>query len=106
MMNESTTKHVAHSHVLSRRVLVGTFAALIVLTAMTVVAGVFLDVGEWDIWLSLGIATVKMVLVCGYFMHLRYDKPLALLMLLAGGVMLVLFIGLTLLDVSSASQVQ
>lgn len=62
-------------HVVSARVLVGVWLVLIVLTVATVSATRF-DLGtSLNLWVALGIATVKASLVLLYFMHLRYDHP-------------------------------
>ena len=39
------------------------------------VAATWVDLGGWNLWIALGIATVKASLVALYFMHLRYDNP-------------------------------
>lgn len=85
------------SHVMSIPMLLGTFAALLVLTFFTV------SVAEWelhgiDIWVALGIATVKALLVATFFMHLYYDKFFNVLLLLFSLVFVALFIGFSLLD--------
>ena len=88
------------AHIMSRRVLVGIFLALIGLTGATVAAARF-DTGRWDVWIALGIATVKAILVAAYYMHLRYDRPIHLLILLAGLGFMTLFLGLTMIDVAA-----
>src|SRR5262245_22333912 len=79
-------------HVVPFRVLASVLGLLLVLTVITVGATRF-DLGKLNIWLALGIATIKASFVVLYFMHLRYDKPsdavvfittLALLLLSAG----------------------
>lgn len=88
----------ALAHVISVPVLLAVFAALIVLTAATV-AATRIDLGVWNLWIALGIATVKAALVALYFMHLRYDHPLNALIFVTALVFLALFLSLTLLDV-------
>lgn len=77
--------------------LVGVFAALIALTVITVVAANF-PLGEWEIWVSLGIATVKASLVVMFFMHVWYDKPFNALVFIASLAFVALFLGITLID--------
>ena len=76
------------------------FAALVGLTIVTVVAAQF-PTGSLEIWISLGIATVKAGLVAAYFMHLRYDKPFNALIFVAAIGFVGLFLALTLADSKS-----
>jgi cytochrome c oxidase subunit 4 len=78
-------------------VLLGTLAALLVLTAVTVGATWF-DLGNLNLWIALGIATVKASLVILYFMHLRYDRPVNALVLIVALLFVATFIGITLMD--------
>lgn len=84
-------------HVVDAKVLVGVWLALMFLTFITV-AATWVDLGGLNIWLALGIATVKATLVALYFMHLRYDKPFNGLILVTALVFLMLFIGMVTLD--------
>ncbi len=49
------------------------FAALLVLTVVTVLAA-YIDLGTFSTVVALGIAGVKAFLVFTYFMHLRYSE--------------------------------
>ena len=100
----NNTTHTANSthhelaHVSSPRSLIVIFVALLGLTAVTVAAAQW-NTGRWDVWIAMTIATVKATLVGAYYMHLRYDRPLNLLMLVSALAFMTLFIGLTLIDV-------
>ena len=73
-MAASDQPHTEHlSHVMSLRTLFTVFATLVILTFVTVAAAQ-VSFGAWEVWVSLGIASVKATLVAVYFMHLRYDK--------------------------------
>ena len=73
------------------------FALLMVFTFLTV-AATWVDLGKLNILIALGIAVIKAVLVCLYFMHLRYDSPFYSLVL-AGAIFFVgLFMGFALID--------
>jgi len=85
------------THVVDAKVLVGVWLALMFLTFVTV-AATWVDLGGLNVWLALGIATVKATLVALYFMHLRYDKPFNGLILVTALVFLMLFIGMVTLD--------
>lgn len=86
------------SHVVGARVLWRVFVALVGLTFLTVAAAQ-LPLGAWELWVSLGIAGVKSLLVAAYFMHLRYDNPFHAVLLGGALLFLVLFLGITLIDV-------
>lgn len=84
-------------HVVPLPVLLGVWAALIVLTGATV-AVTYVDLGPLNLWVAMLIATVKAGLVALYFMHLRYDHPLYGVLLVSALFFVALFIGLTLID--------
>ena len=89
--------HAALAHIVPVPVLLAVFAALIVLTVLTV-AATGIDLGAGNLWMAMGIATAKAALVALYFMHLRYDRPLYALIFVTGLLILCLFFSLTLLD--------
>lgn len=62
-----------HHHLMSLKTHLNVFAALIVLTVVTVAAAQ-VDLGSlMNFILAMAIASVKAALVMGYFMHLKYD---------------------------------
>ena len=77
--------------------LIGTFSALIILTIVTVSVSK-LSIGAAEIWVAMGIATVKAGLVALYFMHLRYDKPFNAFLFLFSLVFAAIFVGMCLVD--------
>lgn len=95
--NHSNDPTHGMAHVMPLSILFGTFIALLFFTGLTV----FLadqHLGEIDIWIALTIATVKAGLVATYFMHLRYDKPINVLLFLFTLGFVALFFGITLID--------
>ncbi|MEX2357319.1 MAG: cytochrome C oxidase subunit IV family protein [Pirellulaceae bacterium] len=84
-------------HVMPIPILLGTFAALIVLTIVTVWSSQF-DLGKADLWVAMAIATVKAILVAVYFMHLRYDKTINVLIFTFSLLFVGLFVWITVLD--------
>ena len=99
-MNQPENDHPAHAsfaHPMPVRMLVGIFIALVGLTVVTVLAA-NLPLGRWEIWVSLGIATLKAGLVVLFFMHLWYDKPFNALVFVASLAFVALFLGATLMD--------
>jgi cytochrome c oxidase subunit 4 len=96
----STTSDAAHhelGHVVPRRVLLGVWATLVVLTVITVVVA-DMDFGRLNIWFAIGIATFKASLVGLYFMHLRYDSPFFAFILIVALSFVALFILGTITD--------
>jgi cytochrome c oxidase subunit 4 len=88
-----------NAHVVPVRVLATVLAGLLVLTLLTVAAARG-DLGRLNIWIALGIATLKATLVILYFMHLRYGRPFYGIVLVTTLLFLSAFIGLTVMDTS------
>ena len=84
-------------HVVPVVVLLAVFAVLMILT-VTTVAATWIDLGALNLWIAMGIATVKAALVALFFMHLLYDHPFNSLVFVVALVFLCLFVGITLLD--------
>lgn len=73
------------------------FVTLLALTVLTVYQSTF-NLGNIEIWLSLTIATVKAGLVIAFFMHLLWDKPLNMIIILSSLIFVALFLGFTMMD--------
>ena len=80
---------------------VGTYVkillALLVATAVTT-AVARVDLGGFSVVVALGIASVKMVLVALFFMHIRYSTKLTRLVVLGGLLWLGILLLLTMTD--------
>jgi len=74
------------------------WALLLILTAVTVAVS-RIHLGALNIWVALGIASLKSSLVIFYFMHLKYERLIFKIFLLIALVTLAIFIGLTFFDV-------
>ncbi|MCH2161628.1 MAG: cytochrome C oxidase subunit IV family protein [Phycisphaerales bacterium] len=61
-------------HVVSPAILYSTGMALLVMTVITVAVR-YVDAGEMNMPIALGIAGLKATLVALFFMHLRWDRP-------------------------------
>lgn len=107
--------HSGHKHhVLSARMLVRVFVALVGLTVLTVVLALFergfaqiggtridlpqLHLGALSVPVALAIAGAKATLVAAYFMNLREDRGTPLLSFVASFVFLIIFFAFTYLD--------
>jgi len=89
--------HATVGHVVSMKVLAGVFAALLVLTVLTVAVAT-VDLGNLNLYVALAIAGLKGTLVVLFFMHLRYDQPFHLVVFLGCLAFAVMFISLVLTD--------
>lgn len=93
-MSESNTTGV---HIASTKLLLVVWVALMIGTWLTVAAS-NVDLGFLNIWVGLGIATAKALLVGLYYMHLRWDKPFNSFVFLGAFFFLFLFIGFAMMD--------
>ena len=84
-------------HVMSRGALLGTAAALLFLTALTVTSS-RVDLGEWNVILALAIACTKAALVALFFMHLRYEDRFQAVVVVAAVIFAVLFVAFVVFD--------
>ena len=66
---------MAHGAGNSRRAAIAVFAALLLLTAVTVLVS-YVDLGLWNAVVALLIASVKASLVALFFMHLKSESRL------------------------------
>lgn len=85
------------AHVMSVPMLIGVWAALMVLTGITVASAQF-DLGRLDLIVAMVIATVKALLVALFFMHLKYDRPFNGLVFMASLVFAGLFVTISMMD--------
>lgn len=84
-------------HVASKTTYFLIFAALMVLTALTVWVA-FFDLGAWSNIVAMAIATVKATLVVLFFMHVYHGTRLTKLVVVAGFFWLLILFTFTLND--------
>ena len=87
-------------HVVPVKIYFAIFAALMVLTAITVWVA-FLDLGAMNTFVALGIAVTKATLVVLFFMHVKYSSKLTWLVVASGFVFLAIMLALTMSDIVS-----
>jgi cytochrome c oxidase subunit 4 len=87
----------ALAHVVPVQTLLAVFAALMVLTAITVAVSYF-NFGVLNLVVAMAVATVKATLVALYFMHLRYDSGFNAIVFGIGVAFVALFLVVTMLD--------
>jgi cytochrome c oxidase subunit IV len=95
MPQPSDAHHVGH--VVPMKILVGVFAALVMLTIITVSAS-YVDFGEFNLIVALAIAVVKASLVVLFFMHLIWDRPFNAIVFIGCLIFVGIFIGFALID--------
>jgi cytochrome c oxidase subunit IV len=93
-----------HAHISSVPFMVGIFAALIVLTFITVAVS-RVDLGSANSFVAILVATIKAGLVSAFFMHLRYDKPFYAVIFASSFVFLGIMLFFTLDDIGTRSLV-
>ena len=103
-MSSSTHDHHAGGgnqpivgHLVPMSTLVWTTLALLFLTVLTVAVR-YVDVGEFNIVIAIGIAVLKATLVALFFMHLWWDRPFNQIVFVACIAFVVLLIALTVID--------
>ncbi len=97
MAGHSLPPGVDHGHVASMTTLLGTFAALLGLTAVTVGAA-YVDMGNFNLPVAMGIATVKAFLVAMLFMHLLHDSGFNRMAFFGSFIFVALFVAITMMD--------
>jgi cytochrome c oxidase subunit 4 len=86
-----------HTHIDAVGTYVKILLALLVATAVTTwVAGI--DLGAFSVVVALSIATVKMLLVALFFMHIRHSTKLTKLVVAGGLMWLAILLLLTMTD--------
>src|SRR3990167_3391490 len=93
------------SHVASVKSYVGIFLTLMVLTIITVLVA-YVNLGQFNKVVALGIASIKATLVILYFMHVKYSSHLTKLVVVSGFFFLAILLGLTMTDYGSRAWVQ
>lgn len=90
---DSDLEHEPHSS----GIYVKTLIALLILTVITVGAS-YIDFGSGNIVIALFIASIKASLVALFFMHLRYDKPVNMVIACSGFLFLGIFLMFAFMD--------
>ena len=106
-MSDPKEQFEAEHHLVSPVIYMAILGALLVGTALTVLASYF-DLGEWHIangmtvfWnpvVALAIACTKATLVVLFFMHVKYSTKLTKLTVISGFFVFLALIGMTLCD--------
>jgi len=84
-------------HIVTPKLYVTIFIALMVLTGLTVWVANF-DLGPWNAIVALTIAVIKGLLVILFFMHVYWSSRLTKVYVAAGFIWLIIMVALTLSD--------
>jgi cytochrome c oxidase subunit 4 len=90
--------HKMSEHIVSLKVYVSIFLALLVGTALTIFAGLHDFPGQLNVIIALTIAVIKATLVVLYFMHVRYSSRLIWVVFTSALFWLAILFALTLSD--------
>jgi len=88
-----------NDHIFGYRTLFAVLLALLTLTGLTVGAS-FIDMGKLNVWVALGIASVKASLVLMIFMHLKFEGRALILSFLSTVFFLAIMISFTFWDIA------
>jgi len=80
------------------RTFIYVWIALLCLTGLTIKAAQ-LRMGAWSMVANIAIASTKASLVFWFFMHLKYEKMVLKLLLLAPIITITIIIGMTFFDI-------
>jgi len=98
--------HHEHHHVTPFWTMFWVFAILLVLTALTVWTSRLPMSETAHIVLAIVIAVVKSAMVFAFFMHLLYDRAMNTVVVIATLFAVVLFIGLSVIDIRSRGLIE
>jgi cytochrome c oxidase subunit 4 len=101
-MNTPTTKHTPHILPLSLYLTIG--CILLVLTAVTVIVS-FYQFGPFNLVIAMFIAAIKASLVALFFMHLKYDNKIYMVIFVMAILFLATFIIFTMFDTMQRDQI-
>lgn len=101
-MSTHANKHTPHILPLSLYLTIG--GALLFLTAVTVIVSHF-QFGAYNLVIAMFIAAIKATLVAMYFMHLKYDSKIYLMVFVMAILFLATFITFTMFDTMHRDQI-
>lgn len=89
---------MSHSSSGALRTYIAVYAALLLLTGLTVTLALKAHLGAWEVPVALGIASVKTVLVGLFFMHMIHSSRLVWVVVFTGVVFLGFMVVLVMAD--------
>jgi cytochrome c oxidase subunit 4 len=104
-MADGTQTGSQHYHILPLRTYLFIGATLIVFTGITVAIS-FVHFGAYNLVVAMAIAAIKASLVALFFMHLKYDNKLYMIVFLGAILFLAIFIIFTMFDTMTRDSVE
>jgi len=92
-----------HEHISPMTTYYKVFGALLVLTGLTYAVS-YMSLGPASLPVAILVAVVKAALVCGYFMHLKYDDRYHVFVFLSTLIFVGIFFTFTIFDLSSRAK--
>lgn len=89
--------HTEEHHITSNKTYIIVWAALMVMTAITVYVS-YINFGMLNIVIALVVASIKASIVALYFMHLKFEDSITWVFALFPLTLLALLIGMTITD--------
>lgn len=96
-MTDQKEMEEASHHVVSPKIYIAIFLALLCFTGLTVAAS-YVEMGIFNPIAAIAIACVKAVIVVLFFMHVKYSSKLTKLTVFCGLFTFIVLIGMTLSD--------
>ncbi len=93
----TTHSHTQEHHITSNKTYLIVWAALMVMTAITVYVS-YINFGMLNIVIALAVASIKASIVALYFMHLKFEDSITWVFALFPLLLLALLIGMTITD--------
>ena len=93
----ATAAHENENHIIPDGVFIQVWIALLILTGLTVGASVYYP-GRIGVAVAMIVTPLKAALILMYFMHLKYEKKVFVIMFLAAMGIFGVFLGLTFID--------
>ena len=90
-------QHDTEHHIIPLGIYFKVLGMLLILTFLTVAASRF-DFGAFNTIINIGIASIKASLVLAFFMHLKYDDKLYLVLILTSVFFLIVMYFFSVLD--------
>ncbi len=97
MTEHSTATAVEEHHTLSDNLLIKVYTALLILTGITVGASVYYP-GQIGVGVAMVVTPIKAALILMYFMHLKYEPKVFVIMFMVAIAILATVMGLTFFD--------
>ena len=97
--------HTIVGHLVPTWLLMFVGTSLLMLTVITVAVR-YIDIGEFNIVVALGVALVKATLVCLFFMHLRWDRSFNTLVFVVSVVLVLLMMAFLIMDTNQYRDLQ